>query len=117
MPMQLIYKGKTERSLPDFSFPKDFRVTQTPNHSSNEKTKVELLRQIVIPFVEKKRKLMKLPDNHPWLLIADVFKAQWTDVVKEIVSKSHRKIVPIPNNWTNHFKPLDLSVKKCAKNN
>ena len=32
LPMQLIYKGKTERSLPKYKFPKEFHVTQNPSH-------------------------------------------------------------------------------------
>ena len=32
LPMQLIYKGKSERSLPKFTFPSSFHVTFTPNH-------------------------------------------------------------------------------------
>ena len=32
LPIQLIYSGKTKRSLPKFDFPKYFDVTFTPNH-------------------------------------------------------------------------------------
>ena len=32
VPIQLIYQGKTKLSQPKFNFPKEFHVTQTPNH-------------------------------------------------------------------------------------
>ena len=35
LPIQLIYSGKTIRSLPKFDFPKCFNATFTPNHWSN----------------------------------------------------------------------------------
>ena len=56
---------------------------------------------------------MKL-QGKPCLLICDVFKVQWTDVVK-YVKKSNRKMVPVPNNWTNYFLPLDMTVNESSK--
>ena len=51
----------------------------------------------------------------PWLLISDVFKGQWTQNVKDLVRESNGKMVPVPNNWTNYFQPLDLTVNKSCK--
>ena len=50
--------------------------------------------------------------RRPWLLIADVCKGQWTNPVKDLVRQSNGKMSAIPNNWTNYFQPLDLSVNK-----
>ena len=36
LPIQLVYKGKTDRSLPRFKFPSDWVVTSTPNNWYNE---------------------------------------------------------------------------------
>ena len=36
LPIQLIYAGKTEQSLPKYSFPPSFSVTFTENHWSNK---------------------------------------------------------------------------------
>ena len=73
-----------------------------------------MIEQILIPYVKRKREELKAP-NKPWLLICDVFKGQWTDAVKEVVKASNGKMVAVPNNWTNYFQPLDLTVNKSSK--
>ena len=57
LPMQLIYEGKTPRCLPkDVEFPKEFDVTFTPNHWSNEEKSKQLLHNIIFPYLKKKKK-------------------------------------------------------------
>ena len=68
LPPQLIYQGKK------YNFPKEFHLTQTPNHWANEKTSVDFLELVLITYIEKQRKDLNL--SCPWLLISDVFKAQ-----------------------------------------
>ena len=92
LPPQLIYQGKTKLRLPKFNFPKEFHVTQTQNHWA-----FDMLKPILIPYIDRKRKELDL-EGTPWLLISDVFKAQWTDNVKEIVQQSNGKMVPVPSN-------------------
>ena len=38
-----------------------------------------------IPYVKKTRNNQQLRNNMEWLLIADVFKGQWTDGIKKII--------------------------------
>ena len=61
------------------------------------------------------RKELNLRNNQEWLLIADVFKGHWTDAVKKIVNDSHGKMMAVPNNMTNWFQPLDLTVNRSCK--
>ena len=60
LPIQLIYQGKTKLCQPKFNFPKEFHITQTPNHWANEETSIEMLNQILIPYIESKRKELNL---------------------------------------------------------
>ena len=53
-----------------------------------------MLNEIVIPYIEGKRKELNL-QSKPWLLICDVFKDQWYDTVKD-VKKSNGKMVLVP---------------------
>ena len=55
------------------------------NHWCNEEKAKEMLKCILIPYVESQTKKLGLRKNQPWLLVADVFKAQWTDDVKSLV--------------------------------
>ena len=49
------------------------------------------------------------------MLICDIFKGQWTEAVKNVVKESNGKMVSVPNNWTNYFQPLDLTINKSSK--
>ena len=115
LPIQLIYQGTTDRCHPNYDFPKSFHVTHTKYHWANEQTSLDLLNKILLPYVNKTREELGLDKDFPWLLISDVFKGQWTEAVKSIVSQSRGKMVPVPNNWTSYFQPLDISVNKPCK--
>ena len=114
LPIQLIYKGSTNRCHPNYNFLKDFHITHTSNHWANESTSLDFLNEILIPYVNRMREELAMP-HQPWLLIADVFKGQWTGPVKDLVRQSNGKMSAIPNNWTNYYQPLDLSVNKPCK--
>ena len=45
LPIQLIYQGKTKLRQPKYQFPKEFHLTQTPNHWANEQTSIDFLIQ------------------------------------------------------------------------
>lgn len=115
LPMQLIYQGKTPRCHPKVDFPEGFNVTHSENHWSNEEKCKELIKEVLIPYVVKKREEMSFRKNQEWLLIADVFKGHWTHDVKKMVHDSCGKMVPVPNNMTDKFQPLDLTVNRSCK--
>ena len=115
LPMQLIYKGSTDRCHPPYNFPENFHATHTKNHWSNETTSIDLIEKIIKPYVVKTRVELSLAEDFPWLLISDVFRGQWTDPVKATVRESYGKMIPVPNNWTPYFQPLDVSVNKPCK--
>ena len=116
LPMQLIYKGTTNRCLPkDVKFPSDWHVTHTENHWANEITTVAYLRNVIIPYVKNEREILGLQDDHCALALFDVFKGQCTAQVLKILEENHIFFVTIPNNCTDRLQPLDLSVNKPAK--
>ena len=53
--------------------------------------------KILIPYVTKKIDDLKLRRNQKWLLISDVFKAQWTDQIKDLVLSSSGRMVHVPD--------------------
>ena len=79
LPPQLVYQEKTKKCLPSITFPRDWDVTWSHNHWSNEDTMKSYLQSIIIPYVEMKRNELGLPDKYPSLVIFDNFKAQCTD--------------------------------------
>ena len=76
LPFQLIYKGKTKRSLPSVEFPEGFSLSYNESHWSNEKESLKLLKEIINPYVEKVKEEMGLPMTQKALLIWDAFRGQ-----------------------------------------
>ena len=68
-----------------------------------------------MPYVKEQIKSLELRKNQEWLLIADVFKGQWTPAVNKKVADLNGKMGPLPNNMTNHFQTQDLTVNQNGK--
>lgn len=116
LPFQIIYAGKTKASQPrDIQFPPGFCVTQNPTHWSNEEETLKLVREIINPYIIKKRIELKLPETQKALVIWDVFKGQMTPTVKRELQSLNIELVPVPANMTHFFQPLDLTVNGSAK--
>ena len=81
------------------------------NHWSNEEKAIELIENVLLPYVKNKKKELDLPSTKKWLLIADMFKEQLTDKVRSLIEK-HGKMVPVPHNMTNYFQPLNLTINQ-----
>ena len=111
---QLIYQGKTSACLPKHKFPSDWHITCTPNHWSNESKMIEYIKLIIIPYVEQKRKELKLSKNQAALALFDVFKGHQTPVTS-LLEEHNILVVPIPANCTDRLQPMDLSINKAAK--
>ena len=76
---------------------------------------LKLLDEIVIPYIEKERANLQLPDDKPALLIIYVFSGQMTDPVIEKIRENSIKLVKVPANMTQLFQPSDLTVNGAAK--
>ena len=107
LPIQLIYGGKTNKSIPAVSFPSDFVISANEKHS-NEREALNMLENVIIPYVEKQRVSLHLDFDHPALLIMDVFKGQITCAVRELLNENHIPLEKIPANLTYLFRPLHV---------
>ena len=58
--MQLIYEGKTDRSLPKVDFSKGFSLSANPKHYSNEKETKKIINETILPPVKSVSKELKL---------------------------------------------------------
>ena len=115
LPVQLLYQGKTTRSLPHFQFPENWHVTSTPNHWANEDTTKLYIEKIIFPYLRKKREEMKLSSEHPTILRFDNFKAQCTETILKYLDSNNVNVVLILLNCTNWLQLLDLSVNRSVK--
>ena len=108
LPMQVIYGGKTTKSIPRVSFPDSFLVSANLKHYSNEEESLKMMEHIIIPNIKSQRKILKLDAEYPAMLIMDVFKGQMTDPVKEILKKNNIVLQKVPAILTYLFQPLDV---------
>ena len=69
LPFQLIYQGKTSCSLPSAKFPKGFLLSFNMLHWSKEMEMLRSLKEVIEPYLSKKKKELGLPDEKESLLI------------------------------------------------
>ena len=103
LPVQLIYRGITDKCHSKVKFPESFHITHSQNHWSNEDIVMEYLKKIIFPYSKSKRQALKLPENAKALLIFDVFKGKTTSVVKDSLKKNDIIAINVPNNHTDLF--------------
>lgn len=115
LPMQLMYQGKTTKCLPSVTFPEDWNITFTINHWCNERTMLCYVEEIIIPYLQAKKRHLALPETHSSLLIFDEFNGQTTDAVLKLLQDNIIMYVFVPPNTTDRLQPMDLSVNKTAK--
>ena len=60
LPSQIIYEGKTDHFLPYYQFPSTWHVTKTEKHRANEQTIKKYFNKIILPYIQKKKKALKL---------------------------------------------------------
>ena len=68
-----------------------------------------------MPFIEAKRKELKLQPDHPALVIYDEFKGQLTDSVHSLLDRNKIYVVKVPPNCTDWLQPMGLSVNRSVK--
>ena len=114
LPMQLIYGGKTSKSLPRVEFPDSFTLSVNEKHYSNEQESLKLLDEVIIPYVTSEREKLQLPIQ-PALSLMDVFKGQMTTPVIDKLVENNILLVKVPPNLTHIYQPLDVAVNGTAK--
>ena len=113
---QIIYQGTTPRCLPKYDFPKNWHITYSANHWSNEETMTEYVDNVLNPYIAEKRRSLNLSKDYPALAIFDNFKAQCTSAFLTQLDHNNINVVLVPPNCTDRLQPLDVSVNKAVKN-
>ena len=113
LPVQLVYKGKTNCCYPHFAFPVDWEITHSPNHWSTETTMISYINNIIGPYVERTRQLFG--HDSPAIVIMDNFKGQITPAVFQHLEAYDIHHCLLPPNNTDCLQPMDLTVNKPIK--
>ena len=106
--VQLIYGGKTSKSIPAVSFPSDFVISANEKHYSNKRKALNMLENVIIPYVEKQRVSLNIDFGHIALLIMDVFKDPMTCAVRELLNENPIILEKVPAHLTYLLQSLDV---------
>ena len=115
LPMQLIYKGKTNRSLPSVKFPAGFALTYNKKHWGSEKETLNFIQDILCLYIKDVTERLGLDVSQKSLLLWDAFKAQSTNSVIEKLDELNIECVMVPKNMTHLLQPLDLTTNGAMK--
>ena len=115
LPFQLIYTGKTSRSLPHFDFPAGFCLSYNEKHWSNEAETLALINKIIHPYVAKVKEDLELPESQKAVVVWGAFTTQNTEKVKRELQKLNIKVVGVPRNMAHLLQPLDLTTNASVK--
>ena len=97
--VQLIYKGTTKRCHPHFKFPPGWHVTHSKNHWSTEKTMLEYVDNIIVPYISPNRE----SDDQSALVIMDNFKGQVAPSIVSMLEENIIQVCLIPPNTTDRL--------------
>ena len=114
LPFHIIYGGKTDQSLPKITFSAKFITSVNEKHYSKTEEVIKHLQEIVIPYVNEERKKIGDADQYA-LLIWDVFRGLKTEAVTSLLQEQKILNEYVPNNMTDFFQVLDLTVNKWVK--
>ena len=83
-------------------------ISANEKHYSNDREALNMLENVITPYVEKQRISFSLDFDHPALLIMDVFKGQMTRSVGELLNENHILLEKVPSNLTYLFQSLEV---------
>ena len=113
LPVQLIYKGKTDHCHPHYQFPLGWDITHSSNHWSTEATMIQYVQNIIIPYVRNVRDALN--EDKAALVIMDNFKGQTTEKVIHALDAANIHTCFLPSNTMDLLQPMDLTVNKPVK--
>ena len=115
LPIQLIYGGRTRKSIPTVKFPRGYLLSANPKHYSNKEETLKHLKEVIVSHIQNERKTLRLDADYPALLIMDVFKGQMAPDVLNMLKANNIFLTKVPTNMTNLYQSLDLTMNGYAK--
>ena len=115
LPIQLIYGGKTRKSIPAVKFSRGYVLSANSKHYSNKEETLKHLKEVIVSHIQNERKTLRLDADYPALLIMDVFKGQMAPDVLNMLKANNIFLTKVPTNMTNLYQSLDLTMNGYAK--
>ena len=122
LPLQVIMAGKTDQSLPS---EKDrapaeslgFHYTVTQNHWASLETTKEYVTKVLVPFFNKERESLGLPQTFPSVWIIDCWSVHISPAFLQWMADRYPNIrlLFVPANCTGRMQPADLAGQREMK--
>ena len=114
---QFLYKGSTELCLPRRGiFPPDYDVVPTPKHWSTTASKMRLVRNNIIPYLNRKRRELNLEEGNDFaLLILDRHRTNLTAELHDLLRQNRILYVLVPPSMTDQCQPCDQQPNRIFK--
>jgi len=77
--------------------------------------RLQYISKIILLYICRKHKELKLPVDQPTELIFDDFKGHCTSELLTLLDTNNISVILVPPNYTDRLQPLDVSVNKAAK--
>ena len=90
------------------AFSSDSVVSVNEKHYSNNEEVLNMLENVITPYIEEQGITLSLDLHNAAVLIMDVLKGQMACSVRELLNEKHILLKKVPANLTYLFQPLDV---------
>jgi len=120
LPLQLIFDGKTPRSLPrasTASVAARIDITHSDNHWSSQETMQRYIEQIIMPHTERSIALYELRSDAHVVLLLDAWAVHKSAQFRAWMAQHHPRIhiVYVPANCTSKLQLADVALQRPFK--
>ena len=120
LPMQLIFQGKTERSLPvatAASLAARVDLAFSENHWSSQATMQRWIEEVLMPYSNRCIKQHKLRADAKLILVLDVWSVHKSEEFRAYLRNKHPRIhlVFVPPNCTSKLQVADVALQRPFK--
>jgi len=120
LPLQLIFQGKTARSLPDptaVSIASLCHLTCSENHWSSQTTMQQYISEIIMPHAERCIQQHRLHADAKIILVLDVWAVHKSEEFRLFLRMQHPRIhlVFVPANCTSKLQVADVALQRPFK--
>ncbi len=121
LPLQLIFQGKTARSLPaatPASIAAHVDITHSTNHWSTQETMQRWITKVLLPHSERMIELYNLDADARMLLLLDAWAVHKSAEFRDWMKREHPRIhlVYVPANCTSRLQLADVALQRPFKN-
>jgi len=120
LPLQLIFQGKTERSLPErtaASVASRCHLTFSENHWSSQTTMRQYISEVIMPYAEACIRTHRLHADAHIILVLDVWAVHKSEEFRMFLRTQHPRVhlVFVPANCTSKLQVADVSLQRPFK--